>query len=451
MNDFIIVGAGISGLTLAWALRRRGVRIRVLEAGSTAGGKIATQSLEGFLLEAGPNSLLDRGEGLGRLIDQVGLRPRVVEANPLAQRRYVSRDGRVIALPTRPLDFLGTPLFSLRAKLRLLAEPWQAVATTDESVASFVRRRLGPEFLDWAVDPFISGVYAGDPERLSVRAATGRIHALEAEAGSLIRGALRRARQGRKSGPVPRGKLISFLQGMGELPAALAAALGEDLLLDSPVTALRRAGRYWEVETPSGTERAASIVLATPARATAGLLESLDAPLAERLRAIEYPGVVSMALGFDREQITHPLDGFGLLIPSREGRQTLGVLFSSTLFPGRAPEGRVLLTAFMGGARNPEAPALADAVLIARVVDDLRPLLGVSGMPAFTVVNRWPQAIPQYTIGHQDRLREIEQGLAALPDLYAVSNWRGGIAVGDCVNNALALAKRLVPEVAQSA
>lgn len=450
MNDFIIVGAGISGLTLGWALRERGARIRVIEADPRPGGKIWTQRREGFVLDAGPNSLLDRGEGLRQLIDELGLRARVVEANPLAKRRFVSKEGRVIALPSGPLNFLGTPLFSFQAKLRLLAEPWQPVAKADESIASFVRRRLGPEFLAWAVDPFISGVYAGDPERLSVRAATGRIHALEAEAGSLLRGALRRARQGRRTGPVPKGKLISFVGGMGELPAALATALDEDIALESPVISLRRTDRHWDVETPTGTEKAAAIVLATPAKVTAQLLEPFDVHLAEMLRAIEYPGVVSMALGFAREQVQHPLDGFGMLIPGQEGLETLGVLFSSTLFPGRAPEGHVLMTAFIGGARNPEVTAREEAALVSRVVEDLRPLLGLTGMPGFTAVNRWPHAIPQYTVGHLDRMLEIENSLAALPDLYTVSNWRGGIAVGDCVNNALDLAGRLMPESAQS-
>lgn len=445
MNDFIIVGAGVSGLTLSWALQRRGARVRLFEAGVTVGGKIGTHLVDNYLLESGPNSLLDRGEGLGFLINELGLRPRVVEANPLARRRYISRGGRVMALPTNPFAFVGTPLFSLRAKFRLLAEPWQAAAAEDESIASFVRRRLGTEFLDWAVDPFISGVYAGDPERLSVRAATGRIYALEQEAGSLFIGAMRRMRHKRATGPVPRGKLISFIGGMGELPTELAVRLGDSTVLDTPVIALRRADQHWMVDTPAGTEAAGTVVLATPAMATAKLLEPFDQDLARELRSIEYPGIVSLALGFAREQVQHPLDGFGLLIPRREGRETLGVLFSSTLFPGRAPDGKVLLTAFIGGARNPEAPARDEAMLIARVVEDLKPLLGLTGEPVFTQVNRWPQAIPQYTVGHLERMARIEHGFEALPDIHAIASWHGGISVGDCINNAFALADRLMP------
>lgn len=446
MNDFLIVGAGISGLTLAWSLHRRGASVKLLEAGPRAGGKICSYRQDGYLLDAGPNSLLDRGEGLRDLIDGLDLGARVVEANPQAQRRYVCRDGRVLALPASPMAFLRTPLFSLPAKLRLLTEPWRGSAAQDESVASFVRRRLGREFLDWAVDPFVSGVYAGDPERLSVRAATGRIHALEAEAGSLFLGALRRARQGRASGPVPRGRLISFHDGIGELTAALAAALGDAIATGRPVTALRRADRHWVAETAAGAECGSTLILATPAAMSAELLQPFDHGLADGLRAIEYPGVVSLGLGFAREQVQHALDGFGLLIPSREGRQTLGALFSSTLFPGRAPDGRVLLTAFIGGARNPAAASLDDASLIEAVVEDLRPLLGLTGGPVFSAVNRWASAIPQYTIGHLGRVAEIDRGFAALPDIHAVANWRGGIAVGDCINNALAMGERLLSE-----
>ncbi|OBS08764.1 protoporphyrinogen oxidase [Acidihalobacter prosperus] len=447
MNDFLIVGAGISGLTVAWTLRRRGARVRLLEADALAGGKIRSRRRDGFLLDAGPNSLLDRGEGLGRLIDALGLGERVVEANTLAQRRYVVRAGRVIALPTSLMAFVRTPLFSLGAKLRLLSEPWRARAEHDESVARFVRRRLGPEFLDWAVDPFVSGVYAGDPERLSVRAATGRIHALEAEAGSLFRGALRRARQGRASGPVPKGRMISFREGIGELTDALAEAMGDDLLVSRPVHALRRTDRHWVAETSQGAETGETLVLAVPSFAAADLLDPFDGRLAAQLREIEYPGVVSLALGFAREQVRHPLDGFGLLIPSREGCETLGVLFSSTLFPDRAPPGRVLLTAFIGGARNPAATARDDAALIATAVDDLGPLLGLTGAPVFSEVSRWPRAIPQYTVGHLDRMANIAQGLNGLPGLQVAANWRGGVAVGDCINNALSLADTLLPPV----
>lgn len=447
MSDILIVGAGISGLTLAWALCEQGRRVRILEALPEAGGNIRSLQADDYLVDLGPNSLLDRGEGLARLIDALGLEDAVLPANPAAERRYVSYHGRAQALPAGPGSFLLTPLFSVRAKLRLLTEPWRRCAEADESVADFVRRRLGPEFLDWAVDPFISGVYAGDAEKLSVRAATARIYALEAEAGSLFRGALRRARQGRPTGPVPRGRLIGFRQGMRELVDALAARLDGELFTGTPALGLRRLAGNWVVDTVQGPLEAERLVLAVPAHAAADLLEPFKRELAGELRGIAYPGMVNVALGFPRAAVAHPLDGFGLLIPSREGRETLGALFSSTLFPGRAPAEHVLLTAFIGGARNPDAYARDDAALIARVVEDLTPLLGLEGAPDFARVTRWPRAIPQYNIGHLERLGRIDAALGELPGLDLIGNWRGGIAVGDCVNNALALAERLSEEM----
>ncbi len=444
MKDVLIVGGGITGLTLAWALGERGIDTQVLEMRPHAGGNIRTLRLDNYLIDLGPNSLLERpGQGLAQILDALSLRPHVVEANPIASRRYVSRDGRALALPMSPMAFLRTPIFSLMGKLRLLQEPFIKPPSEEESVAAFVCRRLGPEFLDWAVDPFISGVYAGDAEKLSVRAATAKVYALEAESGSLIRGALKRARQGRASGPVPRGRLIGFHPGMQALPDALADRLGDRLKTGTAVTTLRRDTNAWKVGTENETFAAKRLILATPAYATADLLASFDARLAEDLRAIEYPGVVNLALGFARETIAHPLDGFGLLIPRREGKETLGVLFSSTLFPGRAAEGKALLTAFIGGARNPEVYLRENDDLIARVIEDLKPLLGISGEPEFAHVTRWPRAIPQYTLGHLERLARIDQAASALPDLHLAGNWRGGIAVGDCIDNALALAEKL--------
>lgn len=444
MNDILIVGAGITGLTLAWALREKGRRVRVLEAMPTAGGNIRSLHANGYLVDLGPNSLLERsGEGLARLIAELGLDDRVVTAESTASRRYVCRDGQAHALPSGPGAFLTTSLFSTRAKLRLLSEPWRKRAEADESVASFVRRRLGQEFLDWAVDPFISGVYAGDADKLSVRAATAKIYALEEESGSLIRGALHRMRQGKASGPTPRGRLIGFRHGLRELTDTLAQRLEEELFTGTPVIGLRRLSGNWVADTAQGPAEAERLVLAVPAHAAADLLEPFKRELAGELRGISYPGVVNVALGFSRDAVAHALDGFGVLIPSREGRATLGVLFSSMLFPGRAPAERVLLTAFIGGARNPDVYARDDAELIAQVVEDLTPMLGLEGAPDFAQVTRWPRAIPQYNLGHLERLGRIDAALEELPGLTLAGNWRGGIAVGDCINNAFALAERL--------
>jgi oxygen-dependent protoporphyrinogen oxidase len=443
MTEIVVVGAGISGLSCAWFLRSRGHDVRVLEAGPQAGGCLGSARHDGFLIEAGPNSTLLRNGALGELVQALGLGDQLIEADRAAKRRYVVKDERLVALPGSPGAFLATPLFSTAAKLRLLLEPFHRRARDEESIAQFVRRRLGPEFLDWAIDPFVSGVYAGDPERLSVRAAVAKIHALEAEHGSLLLGALARLARARSSGPMPVGRLISFRDGMQTLARALAELLGAVVQCGVEVTAIERSIDGWRVHTSAGEQRAERLVLSVPAYRAATLLAPLDGGLAAELAAIHYPPVASVALGFARDQVSHPLDGFGMLIPSRAGRQTLGALFSSTLFPGRAPAGQVLLTAFIGGARKPAIAALDEGVIVQQVLADLGPLLGVRGAPVLARVRRWPRAIPQYELGHLERLARIDARLAALPGLHLRANWRDGISVGDCVANAARFAAQL--------
>ncbi len=441
--DLLVVGGGISGLATAWFAHQAGWTVQVLEAAPQAGGKIRSFHEAGYLVEGGPNSLLASDPSFDTLVAGLGLQAALIEANAAARRRYVLKDGRLQALPTSPLAFLRTPLFSPRGKLRLLAEPFIGKARHEESLAEFVTRRLGREFLDWAIDPFVSGVYAGDPQRLSVRAATPKVYALEAEHGSLLRGALARMRErqrGLQTGPA--GRMVSFRDGMQTLPAAIAAALGEALATNTPVEALRRDATrcLWTASGPAGQWRARQVVLAVPAAAAARLLDGAAAPA---LEAIPYPAVASVALGFRRDQVAHALDGFGFLIPGRVGLRTLGALFSSTLFPGRAPAGHVLITAFTGGRRHPELAELSDDALLEVVLGDLRGPLGLRGAPVFTRLTRWAQAIPQYELGHGQRLQQVQEQVARQPGLHLRANWLDGISVGDCVRNAARLVTEL--------
>lgn len=445
MADILVIGAGISGLSSAWFLKQKGHRVRVIEAAPRGGGCLQSAHPGDFLVEGGPNSTLDRGTALAELTRDVGLAGEVVEANQAARRRYIVKDGRLLPLPGGPGAFIRTPLFSAAAKLRLLLEPFHGRAKGEESVAEFVRRRLGPEFLDWAVDPFVSGVYAGDPDRLSVRSATAKIYALEAEYGSLFVGAVMRLLRGRASGPTPTGRLIAFREGMQALPDAVTAALDGAVHFGKPVRGLSPHPGGWQVETDGERYEAERVVLAVPAYHAAELLSPLDPELAEPMAQINYPPVASVALGFGREQVGHPLDGFGALIPRRLGIETLGALFSSTLFPGRAPEGKVLLTAFIGGARNPAVGQRDEGELAAKVLEDLRPLLGIDGEPVFSQVTLWPRAIPQYELGHPDRIARIDRALLRWPGLHLRANWRDGISVGDCVTMAKALAEAVGP------
>jgi oxygen-dependent protoporphyrinogen oxidase len=437
--DFAIVGAGISGLASAWFLREAGYSVRVLESADYLGGSIRSERSEGFLVEAGPNSTLENTDALGELIRGVGLQQEVLEANEQAKKRYILKQGELLPLPVSPLAFFRTPLFSAKGKLRLLAEPFFGRARSEETIASFVRRRLGPEFLDWAIDPFISGVYAGDPEQLSVQAATRKIYALEAEYGSLFIGALRRLLAGRRSGPAPSGRMISFRDGMQAFPLAIAHALGNAVESGVVVSALTRIQGEWQLHADGldvPVVRARQVVLCVPAYHAADLLHPLMPDAAAQLRRIEYPAVASVAMGFHRQQIDHPLDGFGFLIPGKEPQETLGSLFSSTLFPGRAPEGQVLLTSFIGGARNRTLGDTGQHALVQRVYREIAPILGISSQPVFSRVNFWRHAIPQYKIGHLRLLEQVSAALSHHPGLHLRANWIGGISLADCVRNA---------------
>lgn len=435
MKRVLIVGGGISGLATAWFLRRRGVDVTVLEAGGEPGGTIRTVKRDGFLVDTGPTSALYRGGALGELITGLGLDAEVIGGDGRAPR-YIVKDDKLVPLPSGPLGFFTTPLFSPGAKLRLMAEPFHRRARTEESIAQFVSRRLGREFLEWAVDPFVSGVYAGDPQRLSVRAALPRLYALEAEYGSLFLGALGRAFRGRPGGPQPHGRLISFARGMQTLPRAIATALADAVHLNAPVSALAQAGGDWIARTPNGEHRAPHLVLAVPAYRAAPLLAPIAPGVARELEAIAYPPVASVALGYERGDIEHPLDGFGALLPRRVGRDTLGVIFSSTLFPHRAPAGMVLLTAYIGGARNTAIADCPHPALVERVLADIRPLFGIRTDLLFQHVTLWPRAIPQYELGHTERLARVDAALHRLPRLYLRANWRDGVSLADSVSSA---------------
>ena len=442
--DAVIVGAGISGLVLAYRLRRSGLTVAVIEAGAQAGGVIGSVAQGGCLFERGPNSALDTTPLIGELVDSLGLSGEMRFASAAAEKRYVVRNGVLTALPTSPGAFFSTSLFSLSAKLALLREPFVAASPADaeESIAAFVRRRLGTEFLDYAIDPFVAGIYAGDPETISVPAAFPKLHALEQRWGSLIKGQIFGAseRKRQKEEAKNTAKSFSFAGGMQALTDALAAAVG-GIALQTRVTRLQRDGAG--VFTVHGEQRdgqtlawrARSVVLATPADSAATLLREYVPDAAAALAAIAYAPVATVASAYAVAGIAHPLDGFGCLVPRKENRRVLGVLFSSSMFDGRAPAGTALLTTFIGGLRNPELPGLPEADIAALAHAEHAALLGAREAPLFQTVTRWPRAIPQYTLGHLGRVARAEAAQQALPGLFFSANWKGGVSVGDCIKN----------------
>lgn len=444
-----IVGAGITGLTAAFKLVRRGCRVTVFEKGPQPGGSLRSVAEDGWLHEAGPNTL-QCGPELKALIAELGIDDEVVPAAPLAKRRFLVRDGRFVPVPSSPPAFLKSKLFGLRTKLslplELLSRP--RTRTTDLSLAELVRSHFTQELVDYAVNPLVAGVYAGDPEKLSVRHAFPSLWQAERTHGSLIRGMIAAAKARKAAGQGGMPPLISFKRGLQTLTDTLAARLpAGSLKLNAAVETLlpgRPHRLVWRQDGQSQSGEFDAVVLAAPASALAQLTVGTlgERPLAS-LENIPHPPVASLFLGYKRDQVAHPLDGFGGLVPALERRQILGMLFSSTLFPGRAPEGHVALTVFVGGMRQPDLARLEPAALLARVDTDLRDLAGVRGAPVFVRQNFWPRAIPQYVLGYERWLEQMTALEQRHDRLFIGGNARDGISVPDCVKSGLKLAQRV--------
>ena len=451
MRRIGIIGAGIAGLTAAYHLQKHDVPVVVLEARDRPGGVIRTDRADGFQVEAGPNTLRST-PFLHRLVQDLSLESERVWADDRSDRRYVVRNEEPVPLPTSLRDFVTTDLLSTSAKVRLLAEPFVGARTDadgpgEESLAAFTRRRLGPEVLDYAVAPFVGGVYAGDPEQLSARHSFERLVKWEQEYGSLFWGALRSGTGDGADAEVPSG-LFSFEDGLCALPRALADTLGDAIAYGTTVTALRSHDDGWEIKADTAGGPAAyevdGLISTVPLPALGRLSLDTDVDRAP-LDDVDYPPVQVVALGYERSAVGHPLDGFGMLVPPVETTfDVLGTLFSSSLFPGRAPDDHVLLTTFVGGARDPELARRDDAEIQSIVERDLGRLLGVTGQPVFSRHVHWPRAIPQYTRGY-GRVKETLDALEARhPSLAFAGNYRNGVAVGDAAASGRAAAERLL-------
>lgn len=444
----VVVGAGCTGLAAAVRLQELGAQVTVLEAGSRPGGVVGTRRIGGFLVEDAANSFAAPKAPVLEFFRRVGLADRHVEASAAARHRYIVRGGALVPVPLSPLALLQTSLLSGGAKLRVAREAFVPAAPegTEESVAQFVRRRFGQEALDYLANPFVAGVYAGDPEQLSLPQCFPPMRTLEREHGSILKGMMKSGGGGGGGAGGSHGALWSFPEGLGEIATRLAGRLDTPVRLGMPVTSLERHGSGWRLAAANGETVGADAVVWTAPAHQGGVLAqatpSLGA-LAARLATVQHPSVTRVALGFRREQVTHPLDGFGALVPEVERRQVLGVLFSSTLFAQRAPDGHVLLTVFVGGARQPALASLEPARLVPLVVDDLRGLLGIRGEPVMADVLAWPRAIPQYTMGYEQVRQALFEAEHAHAGLVFAGTYRDGISVGDALASGLMAADRV--------
>jgi protoporphyrinogen/coproporphyrinogen III oxidase len=449
-----VVGGGVTGLAAAYRLSTLGHAVTLYEADSQVGGVARSERRDGYLAEAGPNSLSEPDAAVRGLLEELGLTRRALEAAPAARKRYVVRGGRPVALPSSPSGLLTTGAFSLRAILSILREPFVPAGDpgAEESIAEFVRRRFGQELLDYGAGPFVGGIYAGDPAALSTRHAMPRLFALEQEHGSILKGVLARRRKAPAVGGDVNARAaarsISFPEGMAEIPRALAARLGDRVRTGAAVRAIARDGTGWTARVAGMDIRHDAIVCAGPAHAFGGLrLEGDGGALLAELASIPYAPVAVVVLGFRRAEVAHPLDGFGVLVPAVERRRALGVLFSSTMFPGRAPDGCVTLTTFVGGARQPQLAALDPDGLVALVRQELDDLLGARGEPTFRQVVRWPRAIPQFVLGYERWLRLMDEIEAANAGLFLAGSYRCGVGLGEALRSGLDAALRIrVPD-----
>jgi oxygen-dependent protoporphyrinogen oxidase len=468
MNRVLVVGAGISGLSTAFSLleesRRLGrpLDLQVLESAPRAGGKICTERTGGFVCEWGPDGFLDNSPPTLELCGSLGLEPRLVQASEVAgKRRFLLRSGRLVELPASPPGFLLSPVLPLRSRLRVLLEPFIGRKTDglEESVAAFARRRLGAGFARILVDAMVTGIYGGDPEELSVEAAFPRLKKLEAEHGSLIRGAVALARARRRERQAarqeagaeakglqtgPGGRLTSLRTGLSELVEALASRLGtERLHCGAGVERVFEHDGRLAVEAGGQNLEADQVVVSLPPHRARELLGGLSSELAEALSSFPTAPIAVACLGFRREQVGHPLDGFGFLVPGGEKLSLLGCLFSTSIYPERAPEGHVLLRAMLGGRRQPHVVDQPEEAIAIRTLELLGPVLRIQGPPVLCRVVRHRRAIPQYTVGHLARVAAVQRAAERWPGLHITGNAFHGVSLNDCIRTGLELGSKL--------
>lgn len=429
MKRIAILGAGLSGLTAGWHLHQKGYQPVLFEASAHYGGPLRSGCEEGFLFEYGPNSLLNDDSDLAALITELNLTSQVVQANPLAKKRFVVRDGKVLPLPMNLMGFMTTPLLSFKAKLVILTEPFRFKSKLeDETLAVFTKRRLGSEVLDYLLNPFLSGVYAGTPETLSTKYAFPSLWQFEQTYGSLCLGLLKKKRS--------KKTLISFQDGIQTLCIALACPHGMNLKLNTPVREITKENSAWKIN----GETFDAVLSTLPTHA---FNQVPIKPDYLKLKALHHPPLTVWHLGFKREQIQHPLDGFGMLVPAVEKLNILGCLFPSTLFPNRSNLGDVLLTVFVGGCRQPELASLSEEDSLALVLKDLGKLLKITGYPYWKKSISWPQAIPQYDMNYSSFLHSLEQIESTNRGWFFAGNFHQGISAPQTISSGKRAAQRI--------
>jgi len=453
MRPVVIIGGGISGLSTAYYLARTGIRATLIEREARLGGVIQTEIVEGCLLEAGPDSFLSVKPWAMDLIGELGLAGEVIGSNDHLRVTYVWKGGRLVPLPdglmlmipTRILPVLRTPLLSWPTKLRMGLEWFRRPKGTlgkDRSVAEFVADHYGVEAVDYLAEPLLAGVYGGDPDKLSVSSVLPRFIELESKYGSLTKGVLaerRRAAAQSKGAPLFR----TLRRGLGQLVEALQkATIPRPEVLHAVAEAVERRAPGYRVRAQGEWLETEHVVLACPAYQAGALAGGVDPELAGLLDSIPYSSSMTVSLGFEKASFSHPLDGFGFLVPKRERRRLVACTWVGTKFSCRVPESMALLRCFLGG-ENHSLLDEPDQTVIASLRGELRKMMAVTATPVFARIARWPRSMAQYTVGHQKRVARIEARLRQTPGLFLAGNAYQGIGVPDCVRMGKQAAERI--------
>ena len=440
-NKIVLLGAGISGLTAAYLLDKEGFDVTVLEKKNEPGGSIETVFEKGYLFDRGPNSGLETTPLIEQIVKDLNLENQFVYANQKGNKRYILRNDVLHPLPMNPKSFFKSRLFSTRGKFRLFAEPFIGRSKDGyyQSIADFVKRRLGQEFLDYAINPFVAGVYAGNPEDLSVKSAFPKLYALEEKYGGLIKGTIKsiKERKNRPEKSKQDAKMFSFNNGMQVFPKAIADYLGEKIHMNSEVSSVEKVPSGYKINySDAGVSSSLNcnyVISTIPAYSASTLFDQFDAVLADHLNKIYYPPVLVLYIAYDTKDIGQPLDGFGFLIPAKEKKSFLGAIWSSVLFPNRAGEDKASFTLFIGGARDPEVGSYDKEFLIKRVRNEFETLMRIVGEPRFLSYKFWPKAIPQYNLGYVEHENYFDKFEKEHPGILLAGNYREGISVGDCI------------------
>jgi oxygen-dependent protoporphyrinogen oxidase len=435
--DVAVVGGGIAGMSAAYELQRRGLRTRLLEASARLGGVIVTERFDGWVIDGGPDSMLVQKPAAVALCRELGIADRLVSTLP-PRTAYVLRDGRLhpivegsfLGFPIRMSSLAQSSLFTWGGKARMAMETLipRRARGDDESIASFVRRRFGEEATDYLAEPLLAGIHAGDVDRLSMQSLFPRLLEAERQSGSVIRSF--RALHVR---PSPQGAFVSLPGGVAELVDALGRALEPGTVsLSARVGELRRAGTF-TIETEQERVQAKAVILAVPAYVTAHLLRAIDTSLAGLCDGVPYASTATVAFGYHRDDVPHPMNGSGFVVPRGEHPALLAATWVSSKWPGRAPDGHVLLRAFLGGGRDPHRLDRGDDELIATAREALEELLGIDSPPLFAKLFRWTRQSPQYEVGHLQRVASIEQRVAEIPGLFLAGSGFRAIGIPDCI------------------